>query len=44
MINTIEDVMKMTKEQIKNLDAEKKAQIKKILEDEIEKIMQRNKK
>jgi hypothetical protein len=44
MINTIEDVMKMTKEQIRNLDADQKAQVKKILETEIEKILQRNKK
>jgi hypothetical protein len=43
-MNNIEDVMKLTKEQIKNLTDEQKAQVKIILKTEIEKIMQRNKK
>lgn len=44
MINTLEDVMKMTKEQLRALDDSQKAQVKAILEAEIEKILQRNKK
>lgn len=43
-MNNIEDIMRMTKEQIKALSDAEKAQVKKILEAEIEKIMQRNKK
>lgn len=43
-MNNLEDIMKMTKEQIRSLNDEQKAQVKQILEAEIEKIMQRNKK
>ena len=43
-MSSIEDVLKLTKEQIKSLPEEEKAKIKDILEAEIEKIMQRNKK
>lgn len=43
-MNNLDDILKMTKEQIKSLNDEQKAQVKKILEAEIEKIMQRNKK
>lgn len=43
-MNNLEDIMKMTKEQIRLLNDEQKAQVKQILEAEIEKIMQRNKK
>jgi hypothetical protein len=42
-MSSIEDVMKMTKEQIKSLSEEDKAKLKAILEAEIQKIMQRNK-
>jgi len=42
-MNNIDDVMQMTKEQIKSLSVEDKAKVKAILEAEIEKIMQRNK-
>lgn len=43
-MSSIEDVMKLTKEQIKSLSLDEKAKIKAILEAEIEKIMKRNKK
>ena len=43
MINTLEQIMNMTKEQIRALDESQKAQVKAILEAEIEKIMKRNK-
>jgi len=43
-MKNIEDILKLTKEQIKTLSVDEKQQIKKILEAEIEKIMQRNKK
>jgi hypothetical protein len=42
-MTNLDDVMKMTKEQIKSLSLEDKAKVKAILEAEIEKIMQRNK-
>jgi hypothetical protein len=44
MINTLEQIMNMTKEQLRALDDSQKAQVKAILEAEIEKILQRNKK
>jgi hypothetical protein len=43
-MNNIEDVLKLTKEQIKQLSEAEKSQVRAILEAEIEKIMQRNKK
>jgi hypothetical protein len=43
-MKNIEDILKLTKEQIKALSVDEKQQVKKILEVEIEKIMQRNKK
>jgi len=43
-MNNIEDVLKLTKEQIKQLSEDEKSQVRAILEAEIEKIMQRNKK
>ena len=42
-MNSIEDVLKLTKEQIKSLPVDEKIKIKAILEAEIEKIMQRGK-
>lgn len=42
-MNNIDDVMKLTKEQIKALSQEEKSKVKSILEAEIEKIMKRNK-
>jgi hypothetical protein len=44
MINTLEQIINMTKEQIRALDESQKAQVKAMLEAEIDKIIQRNKK
>jgi hypothetical protein len=43
-MNSIEDVMKLTKAQLRALSEKGLARVKAILEKEIEKIMQRNKK
>ena len=43
-IYSLEDIMNMTKDQIKALTPEEKSAVIQVLRDEIEKIMQRNKK
>lgn len=43
-MKNLQDIMNLTKEQIKALSDEQKAQVKQILEAEIENIMKRNKK
>ena len=43
-MKNLQDIMNLTKEQIKALSDDEKAQVKKILEAEIENIMKRNKK
>jgi hypothetical protein len=43
-MNKLEDILNLTREQIKNLSDVERVKVKAILEAEIQKIMQRNKK